>query len=100
MNCDMCESAFRIDLILLRPFRGDTFFLQYVGSPDALFFRYLARRPSPADDVPPRKPEQGASEAPGRAAGRQATARGGRTARKPVAATLPADDNTTGRNPW
>jgi hypothetical protein len=37
----------RSDHPLFQSFRKDTFFLQYVGSPDSLFFRLLARAPAP-----------------------------------------------------
>ncbi|MFH1267074.1 MAG: hypothetical protein ABIK89_15210 [Planctomycetota bacterium] len=42
LNREYREIAVESDAVMHRAIRGDTFFLQYIGSRDALFFKYLA----------------------------------------------------------
>ena len=45
LNCVLREHAMRADSPLFRAFRSDTFFRQYIGTSDSLFFKHLARPP-------------------------------------------------------
>lgn len=45
LNQQVRRFALRSDHVLFQTFRSDTFFLQYIGSPDSFFFRWLARKP-------------------------------------------------------
>jgi len=45
LNCVLREHAMRDDSPLFRAFRSDTFFEQYIGTSDSLFFKHLARPP-------------------------------------------------------
>jgi hypothetical protein len=58
-NCVSRDIAVRYhDEVLPRRFRNDTFFLQYIGHPDAIFFRWMARPLEDVEEVPHETPRE------------------------------------------
>ncbi|MFH1921857.1 MAG: hypothetical protein ABIP48_18480 [Planctomycetota bacterium] len=67
LNCLLREHAMRDDSPLFRAFRSDTFFRQYIGTSDSLFFKHLARPPIAAVLPASDNDQAGSAETPANA---------------------------------